>query len=179
MFSMNIVIKKYSTPLITGLFIVSAVSGTALFFHWMPGMFHSMHTWLSMVLLLPFFMHMWRNWSQFLLYFRNKTMIFACMASLVAAGAFMLTTGHKGGNPAARVFPVLTHAPLIDLAPLLHVSPDELGARLTRDGYMVNSTSETLDEIASRSGKSASDVLLKILPQHSGNNHKHSDVKPS
>lgn len=106
-------------------------------------------------------------------------MIFACMASLVAAGAFMLTTGHKGGNPAARVFPVLTHAPLIDLAPLLHVSPDELGARLTRDGYMVNSTSETLDEIASRSGKSASDVLLKILPQHSGNNHKHSDVKPS
>ncbi|MDT8871715.1 hypothetical protein RAA17_12975 [Komagataeibacter rhaeticus] len=34
-------------------------------------MFHSMHTWLSMVLLLPFVLHVWRNWGQFMLYFRN------------------------------------------------------------------------------------------------------------
>ena len=48
---------RFATPLTTGLFVVSAVSGIALFFHWAPTAFHTMHVWLSMVLLLPFILH--------------------------------------------------------------------------------------------------------------------------
>ncbi|MCP1270865.1 hypothetical protein [Acetobacter cerevisiae] len=178
---MNLVIKKYSTPLITGLFLVSAISGTALFFHWQSGWFHSMHIWLSMVLLLPFFLHLWRNWSQFLLYFRNKSMLAACLLSFVAAGGFMLTSGHRGGNPAMRVFPVLTQAPLTDLAPLLHRSPDALVERLTHSGYTVHDTTDTLDQIAAASGQQASAILLSLLPQqqHDGDAHRHGNRQPS
>ncbi|MBL7235779.1 hypothetical protein [Komagataeibacter saccharivorans] len=170
---MNRFVKKYATPFVTGFFVISAVSGTALFFHWQPGLFHSMHAWLSMVLLVPFVLHMWRNWPQFLGYFRSRTMLVACGISVLAAVAFMVTTGHRGGNPAQRLFPILTHAPLTDLAPLLHATPDELAARLTHTGYAVRSTDETLDEIASAAGQKSNDVLLKILPQHGGGGGRH------
>ncbi|ATU73039.1 hypothetical protein CFR78_04680 [Komagataeibacter rhaeticus] len=168
---MNVFIKKYSTPFITGLFVVSAISGTALFFHWMPGMFHSMHTWLSMVLLLPFVLHVWRNWGQFMLYFRNPSMLVACVVSLAAAAGFMVMTGHAGGNPAQRVFPLLTHAPLGTLAPLFHATPDELATRLTHAGYSVRSTDETLEELATAAGQRPNDVLIRLLPQHAGHRH--------
>ncbi len=42
-------LARYATPLTTGLFIVSLVSGIALFFHWGGAAFHGMHEWLSMV----------------------------------------------------------------------------------------------------------------------------------
>ncbi|GAN99033.1 hypothetical protein Gxy13693_015_010 [Komagataeibacter xylinus NBRC 13693] len=168
---MNLIVKKYSTPFITGLFVVSAISGTALFFHWMPGLFHSMHTWLSMMLLVPFVAHVWRNWAQFMLYFRNSSMLVACGACLLAAGGFMVMTGHAGGNPAQRLFPVLTHAPLTTLAPLLHASPDELADRLVHAGYHVQSTDETLEQIAMDARQRPNDVLLKILPHGSGHRH--------
>ncbi len=44
--------SRYATPFITGLFLVSLISGIALFFHVGPGGFHGMHEWLSMLLIL-------------------------------------------------------------------------------------------------------------------------------
>nr|WP_194300052.1 hypothetical protein [Acetobacter musti] len=160
----------------TGLFFVSSVSGVALFFHWMPGMFHSMHIWLSMVLLLPFFLHLWRNWSQFLIYFRNRNFFLPFAVSILAAVAFMMTTGHKGGNPAARIFPLLTHATIDELAPLFHVSPEQLTARITHKGYQVTSTGETLEEIADAAKKQSSELLMDIMSRQEhpgGTPHQH------
>lgn len=165
---MRAFLRKYSTPFITGFFFVSAVSGVALFFHWAPGMFHSMHVWLSMVLLVPFFLHVWRNWSVFVGYFRNKTVYIPFLISIAAAVAFMFQTGHRGGNPAARVVPLLTRAKLVDLAPLFHVSPDELVQRMTRKGFAVTSTDGTLEDVASGSGKKSSDILMAVLPNGEG-----------
>jgi hypothetical protein len=59
--------------LTTGLFLVSAISGIALFFRWSPGSFHAMHEWLSM-LLAPFVLHMWRNWGAFMTYIKRNTL---------------------------------------------------------------------------------------------------------
>lgn len=58
-------LRRYATPFITSLFLVSLVSGIALFFHVGAGWFHEMHEWLSMVLILPFFLHVWKNWRPF------------------------------------------------------------------------------------------------------------------
>ena len=63
---MKSILYRYATPFTTGLFLVSLVSGVALFFHVGPAAFHGMHEWLSMVLILPFVLHMWRNWRPML-----------------------------------------------------------------------------------------------------------------
>jgi hypothetical protein len=40
---MEAFVNRYATPLTIRLFAVSAISGSALFFHWLPGTF-SRHT---------------------------------------------------------------------------------------------------------------------------------------
>ena len=40
---MEAFVNRYATPLTIWLFAVSAISGSALFFHWLPGTF-SRHT---------------------------------------------------------------------------------------------------------------------------------------
>ncbi|MCB1455931.1 MAG: DUF4405 domain-containing protein, partial [Nitratireductor sp.] len=56
-------LSRYATPFISGLFLVSLISGIALFFHVGPSGFHGMHEWLSMVLIAPFVLHLWKNWK--------------------------------------------------------------------------------------------------------------------
>ena len=67
---MSKILSKYATPFTTGLFLVSLISGIALFFHFGPSAFHGMHEWLSMVLILPFVLHIWKNWRPFVCYFK-------------------------------------------------------------------------------------------------------------
>lgn len=159
-------INRFATPLTTGLFAVSTVSGVALFFHWLPATFHGMHEWLSMVLLLPFAFHVWKNWRPLLNYARNGTLALPLIASLIIAVPFAVSglSGAGGGNPAFRVASVMTQATLSDLAPVLKTSPDALVARLKVKGFPASSTDQTLQAIAAAAGKPATEALLSVIP---------------
>ena len=164
---MNSFFTRYVTPLTTGLFLVSAISGVALFFHWAPGTFHAMHEWLSMVLLIPFVLHMWKNWGAFTLYVKRNTLWIPLILCIVISIPFAwsgLQSQNGGGNPAFRVVRVMTQAPLSTLAPMLKTSPDALLARLQGMGYKAGSADDTLDGIAATSNEQSLDVLLKLLP---------------
>ncbi len=67
------ILTRHATPFTASLFFISAVSGVALFFHAAPGLFHEMHVWLSLVLLLPVAFHIWRNWHSLMTYIRRRT----------------------------------------------------------------------------------------------------------
>ena len=71
---MKALLLKYATPFIAGLFLVSLVSGVALFFHVGNATFHGMHEWLSMVLILPFVLHLWKNWKPLFAYLSGAPM---------------------------------------------------------------------------------------------------------
>jgi hypothetical protein len=160
------IINRYATPLTTGLFVVSLISGVALFFHWQGGVFHSMHTWLSMVLLLPFVLHVWKNWNGFMSYFKRKTMWVPLIASLVVAVPFAVNglSGSRGGNPAFRTVALMTQARITDLAPVLKTTPDALVSKLKQGGYAVASADETLSAVAAKSGKRANELLFAMFP---------------
>lgn len=162
-------INRFATPLTTGLFVVSAVSGVALFFHWVPGAFHTMHVWLSMVLLLPFVLHVWKNWRSLLAYAKRGTLVVPLVTSLVVAVPFAmsgLSSGGRSGNPAFRTVSVLTQARVSDLTPVLKTTPEALLATLKQRGYQAQSADQTLDAVATASGKQASEVLFAVIPVH-------------
>lgn len=163
---MKTFINRFATPLTTGLFLVSTVSGVALFFHWIPGTFHAMHEWLSMLLLLPIALHVWKNWNGILGYIRRKTLALPLIASLLVAIPFAAAglTGGQGGNPAFRAIPLLTQAPLADLAPVLKTTPDALVASLEERGYNVASSEQTLETVAQGSDTPARELLFALLP---------------
>jgi hypothetical protein len=164
-------LNRFATPLTTGLFAVSTVSGVALFFHWQSPAFHSMHEWLSMVFLLPFALHLWKNWRPLVAYARRYALWLILAASALAATPFALDglSGPRGGgNPGFRAVGLMTQARLADLAPILKTSPDSLVGALQKRGYKVASADDTVAGVARASGAPANEVLFAVLPERSG-----------
>lgn len=160
--------QTYATPLITGFFLVSLISGIALFFHIGPSGFHGMHEWLSMVLILPFGLHVWKNWRPMTVYLRGAPMTYALALSLGAALSFVYPNkaGTGAGGPPQFAFAekVLAATPT-ELAPALHVTPEALTAALAAQGIPAQPDA-SLTQLASASGKSSAQVLavLNSLP---------------
>jgi hypothetical protein len=148
------------------LFAVSAISGAALFFHAGKGVFHGMHEWLSMILLAPFALHVWKNWTPLIGYLRRRTLLVPVAVSLVAALAFAVPAlcGTGRDDPPFRAIQLLADARLADLAPVPKTTPDALQAGLRQRGYPVGSADDTLGKIAASAGVPAARVLFSVLP---------------
>lgn len=169
-------LTRYSTPLTVGLFLVSAVSGMALFFHFQGALFHGMHEWLSMLFLLPVAFHLVRNRNAFLTYFKKGWMAVPVAGALAAAIIFALPalTGVAGERRppqtmGAEITRALTNARIADLAPVFGQEPAELMDRLRAAGISVPGPDATLAEAAGGSRDVASRALA-LLPKARGAN---------
>ena len=147
-----------------GLFLVSTVSGVALFFHLGTNLFREMHEILSLVLLAPVILHMWRNWNGFKNYFRRSAMPISLGICLIAAGAYVYDGWSKpsGGNPAIALMGAAQKAPLSQLAPVLGL--DESGAvkRLQDAGFTSAAGSDTVAGIAAHNNVSPMAVMARL-----------------
>lgn len=162
---MQAFLNRYATPLTTGLFLVSLVSGIALFFHWGGATFHGMHEWLSMVLIAPFLLHIWRNWRAFLTYFKRPPMGLALGASLAAAVAFAvptLTGGDRGGVNPRAVIGLIGNGTVAQVAPLVGHTPETLVSALKEKG-IVATADQTLATAAEAAGKSSIDAVAAVM----------------
>lgn len=155
---------RIGTPLTAGLFLVSTVSGVALFFGLAPGLFHEMHEVLSMALIAPFLVHVWRNWKPLVGYFRRAAMPIALALSLVAAGYFALgaSGSARGGNPALALVAAAQQVPVATLAPVLKLDPAAITQRLDEAGFGPVQPGESVAAIAARTGRSSMEVLAKL-----------------
>lgn len=162
---MTFFLNRIATPFTLALFAISAISGVALFFHIAQGAFHSMHEWLSMVLLAPFIFHVWKNWGALKAYFRRGALWIPLVASLAVAIAFAVPgLSSSGGRSPMRAALLMTQTPLNDLAPVLKTTPEALKAALSQRGYKIESGTETFAELAASSGAQPIRLLLDILP---------------
>lgn len=155
---------RYATPLITSLFVISLVSGVALFFHWGQAYFREMHEWLSMVLLLPFVLHIVRNWKPFIAYFKHVPMTVALLAGVGGAGvyAWQGASGGPGGNPMVAVAMVIQKSSLATAAPLFGHTPESLNNALTAKGYKISTNETKLADIALASDKETVALLRDL-----------------
>ncbi|MBC2859827.1 DUF4405 domain-containing protein [Stappia sp. 28M-7] len=161
------VLKTHGTTFTIVLFAVSAVSGVALFFHWGSAAFHGMHEWLSMVLLAPVVVHLWRNWPGLSGYLKRRQLLVPAVIGIAASLAFAvpaLTAGASGGNPMRAALSAIENGTVAEVAPLFELTPQSLAQRLAAKGYQVapdgDLASASLAEIASASGKPAGPGLI-------------------
>lgn len=162
--------KRYATPFITGFFLVSLVTGIALFFHTGPQAFRGMHEWLSMVLVLPFALHIWKNWRPMVSYFRHAPMVVALALTAVASVPFFLPASEgnaASGPPAFRFAATALHNPADKVAPLLGTDTAALTAQMTEAGYRFATPDQPLDEVAKASGKDGN-ALMALLTEPRG-----------
>ncbi|WP_026782900.1 DUF4405 domain-containing protein [Pleomorphomonas koreensis] len=162
--SVRDILMRYATPLTTWLFLISLVSGVALFFHVGNAYFRAMHEVLSMALIVPFGLHVWRNWRTLLGYFRRSAMWVSTVVCLAAAAAFAYAgAGGGGGNPRMAVLGVLDGASVTALAALGHTDADTVIARLEALGVEVTSAEDTVSALAKASGRDGIELIGAAL----------------
>ncbi len=165
---MNETFQKYATPMITWLFVISLISGLALFFHIGTQYFREMHEWLSLVVLIPFVLHLWKNWRPFLTYFRRWPMRLTLASSVAAALAFAVPaaigsgTG-GGGNPIMGLANAVEGSTVAEAAPVFNLTAEELTGAIVKAGYTVSAPGKSIKEIARESGKDGFELIGVIV----------------
>jgi hypothetical protein len=160
-------LSRYATPFTTGLFLISLISGIALFFHLGTAAFREMHEWLSMVLILPFVLHVWKNWRPFLAYFKRLPMALS-LALCLAAGlvfawpAITGTASSGGGNPAFAMVNVVAAGKPGEIAPLLGKTEAEVVDALKQKGFTAADGTTSLTDIAKASGKDTMELMATL-----------------
>lgn len=160
-------LSRYATPFTTGLFLVSLISGIALFFHYGTTAFREMHEWLSMVLVLPFILHVWKNWRPFLAYFKRPPMALSLALCLIAGLVFAWpaitgTASGAGGNPAFAMVNVIASGTPAQVAPLLGKTDTEVVKALKDAGFSAADVARPLSEIATASGKDTMALMATL-----------------
>jgi len=152
---MTSIFSKYATPMITTFFIVSLVSGLALFFRIGGQAWHGIHEWLSIVLILPFVLHMWKNWRPMVSYLKRTPMMIAFVAAVALSVPFFLvdTRDAADGPPQFAFANQIFENDAASLAPVLGVTPEQLVMQLQAAGFDMSSPDLPLRDIAQRSGK--------------------------
>jgi hypothetical protein len=84
---------------------------------------------------------------------------------MVLAVPFAMTAGQgrRSGNPAFQTVALMTHASLIDLAPVFGSTPESLLLHLQQRGYQVTSVDQSPSAIADASAVSANEVLFSMM----------------
>lgn len=156
--------NRYATPLITGYFLVSLITGVALFVHVGPQAFREMHEILSLVLILPFVLHLWKNWRPVMAYLRHAPMALALVFTVLTTLPFFMESegGTAGGPPQfAFVRAALAHD-LATVAPLFDTDATALAQKLTEAGFTLPAADATLSQIAEASGKTEADLAAAL-----------------
>ena len=151
--------------MITTFFIVSLVSGLALFFHTGGAAWHGIHEWLSIVLVIPVVLHLWKNWRPMANYLKRTPMMISCVAAIALSVPFFMTESEApaGGPPQFALADQIFTNSATSLSPVLGVSEDVIVTRLERAGFDMSSPDLPLQEVAALSGKNAFQLSAALV----------------
>jgi hypothetical protein len=126
--------RDWVTPIAIGAFLISAVTGVAIFFHIDTGLAKFAHEWLSWLLLIAVVLHVLVNLFGFKRYFTNwRGLTIMVVSVLIVAASFAISGGRgAGGPPHIKPARALAQAPLSVLAQVAKISPEELRKRLAK-----------------------------------------------
>ncbi len=153
---------RYATPAMTSLFVISLISGVIIFFHIGPNWLHGVHEWLSLLLIVPFALHMWRNWRPFVNYFKRAAMPISLAVGVAAVAAFGIVPagaeGERSGPPQFALAATMVASTPAAVAPVLGVSPDVLVEKLKAAGFTNADAASPMKTMAEAAGKKPADV---------------------
>jgi hypothetical protein len=120
-----------------------------------------------MVLILPFVLHVWKNWRPFLAYFKRLPMALSLGVCLVAGLVFAwpAITGSAsgaGGNPAFAMVNIISRSTPAEVAPLLGKSDLDIVEALKAKGFTAADSGKPLSEIATASGKDTMELMATL-----------------
>ena len=158
--------RDWITPITTGAFLLTAVTGVLLFFHADTGLNKDVHEWLSWVFLIGAILHLVLNFASFKKHLTQRK-------GQVLMGSFVLLLAlsfipfeeeeHHGPPPFVPPIRALAHAPLSTLAQVAQTSPEQLRERLGHEGIIVDSDQQSISELVGDDFRDQVHILEDLL----------------
>jgi hypothetical protein len=178
-------VRAWSTPLTIGSFVLSALTGIMIFFHWGFTYAKVLHEWLGWLLVFGASFHVVGNWRPFVRYFSyipgkassgvSGKAIMAVFAVLIAV-SFVPSGGKPDGPdgpgghggpgramPARRLEGLISRTPFVTVAGIAVHEPEGLIRELRRQGVVIERKEQTIQEIAARNGRANVEILNLIF----------------
>jgi uncharacterized membrane protein YhaH (DUF805 family) len=115
-------IKDIATSFTALTFLVIAISGVMMFFHFNKIMVKELHEILGLVFVVAAFLHLIVNWKSMKNYFSKKSFVTISLIVIVISGIFVVQSNEKGENPKAVTIQKILEAPIIDSFKILNGS---------------------------------------------------------
>lgn len=158
-------IKSWATPLTMGAFLLSAVTGVLMFFHWQTGMNKLAHEWLGWFLIFGGIAHAFSNGRAFKSYFSQplgKGII--SLFILLLAGSFWAFPGMKK-SPQAEAMNALSQAPLELVAQVARKDPAQVLKQIEAAGFSTSSLKNSVRTIAGADKQKEKELMGVIFSQ--------------
>jgi hypothetical protein len=156
--------RVWVTPFTAGAFLLSAVTGVLIFFHLDSGANKFVHEWLSWALLTGVTLHIVTNFGAFKKHLSvPRSQLIISVFAIILAVSF-ISFGKGGGKPSfIPSIKALADAPLVTLAAVAQISPEELTTRLTRAGFQPLPNHKSLSDIVGNDVSKQMRVLNAML----------------
>jgi hypothetical protein len=159
--------RDWITPITTGAFLLTAVTGVLLFFHAATGLNKEVHEWISWIFLVGAVLHLALNFGPFKKYLtqRKGQVLMGTFVLLLALSFIPFEEEHHHAPPFVPPIKALARTPLSTLAQVAGTSPDQLRDRLSRKGIAVASYDQSLSELIGNDFRDQVHILEELLEE--------------
>ncbi len=159
--------REWITPITTGAFLLTAVTGVLLFFHAATGLNKAVHEWLSWIFLIGAVFHLILNFTSFKKHLtqRKGQVLMGTFALLLVLSFVPFDEEGHHGSPLIPPAKALARTPLSTLAQVAGTSPDQLRDRLSREGITVASYEQSLSELVGDDFRAQVHILEELLEE--------------
>ncbi len=157
--------RDWITPITTGAFLLTAVTGVLLFFHAATGLNKAVHEWLSWVFLIGAVVHLALNFAPFKKYLGQRKGQLLMGASVLLLVLSFIPIGGDHAPPFVPPVRALAQAPLTTLAQVARTSPEQLRERLIGAGITANSDQQSISDLVGDDFGAQMHLLEKVLEE--------------
>jgi hypothetical protein len=157
-------LRDWATPITTGAFVLSAVTGIMLFFKLEFHLIKHMHEWLSWFLVIGTILHLIANGRASMRYLSKPTGKFILILFLLLTCASFLPIDVKHGeHPSKKISEAIIQSPLSEVAQIADHPLNEAINILKSKGIQAANQEQTIREIAAQNHTSPLAILDAIF----------------
>ena len=161
--SMASALHRYATHVVAALIVVVGVTGTMMFYRLYKSSVQDLHAWIGMAFLLAIVLHVTRNRRQLVTIFFHTRMHVLWMITAAVAACFVYLAPAPKPNPARSLTKAVLRTPLVNIVPVLGITPELALARMRAAGVANPALDHSIEEAAQRSHTDPVTLLVAVL----------------
>ena len=163
---MKVIPRNVLSALLTVVFVVVSITGVLMYFKIRMFSIQSLHIWLGFAFALVGCLHLFKNWSGFLSYFKKRSTFVSAAFALFVTAAFiilpLINPQAKSISPKNQLFSAMLNAPLSKIAAFVDLD-EEMMVKKLADNQILASSKQSVSEIAKANEKSNDEVLSIVF----------------